>query len=80
MGQVLYGRGNNGKDGMEGLRYKNVFGTNMGTLLPKNALLTDLIIGTALQNKKSPVKFPVLDNSLEDKAVDVMVKRLLTEK
>ncbi|MCL1853544.1 MAG: glutamine amidotransferase [Peptococcaceae bacterium] len=77
LGNILYGHGNNGKDKTEGFRYKNVFGTNMASLLPKNPMLTDLLLGAALQNKKSPVKFTTLDNSLEERALDVMLKRLL---
>jgi len=77
LGKVLYGHGNNGEDGMEGFRYKNVFGSNLGPILPKNPMLADVLLGTALQNKKSPVKFLFLDDTLEKRAVQVMVERLL---
>ena len=37
IGKVLAGYGNNGEDGFEGARYKNVFATySHGCLLPKN--------------------------------------------
>jgi CobQ-like glutamine amidotransferase family enzyme len=77
LGRVLHGHGNNGTDGMEGFRYNNVFGTNMGPLLPKNPMFADVLLGTALQNKGEPVNFPALDNSLEEQAAQVMMKRLL---
>jgi CobQ-like glutamine amidotransferase family enzyme len=77
LGKVLYGHGNNGQDGLEGFRYKNVFGTHLGPLLPKNPVLTDVLLGVALRNKKGPVKFPALDNTLEERAAQVVVNRLL---
>nr|MCR5552867.1 glutamine amidotransferase [Oscillospiraceae bacterium] len=49
IGRVLAGYGNNGEDGMEGARYKNVFCTySHGCLLPKNPILADHILKTAL--------------------------------
>ncbi|MCL1918582.1 MAG: glutamine amidotransferase [Peptococcaceae bacterium] len=78
LGKVLYGHGNNGEDGMEGFCYKNVFGSNLGAVLPKNPMLTDVLLGAALRNKGRSVKFPVLDDTLEERAVQIMVKRLLT--
>jgi CobQ-like glutamine amidotransferase family enzyme len=46
---VLKGRGNNGKDGHEGVRDGSVIGTYLhGPLLPKNAGLADWLIETAL--------------------------------
>ena len=40
LGTVLRGHGNNGEDGTEGVRYKNVYGTySHGPLLPKNPVL-----------------------------------------
>ena len=52
MGKVLKGYGNNGADGTEGARYKNVFATySHGCLLPKNPVLCDYILKTALERK-----------------------------
>ena len=49
LGRVLRGFGNNGEDGFEGARYKNVFGTySHGPVLPKNPEFCDGIIKTAL--------------------------------
>ena len=49
LGKVLAGHGNNGKDGLEGVRRHNVIGTYLhGPLLPKNAWLADHLITLAL--------------------------------
>ncbi len=49
LGRVLSGHGNNGEDGREGVRERNVIGTYLhGPLLPKNAWFADWLISTAL--------------------------------
>lgn len=49
LGRVLHGFGNNGKDGDEGVRRDNVFGTYLhGPLLPKNAWFADRLTAIAL--------------------------------
>jgi len=49
LGRVLNGFGNNGRDGFEGVRRDNIFGTYLhGPLLPKNAWLADHLTGLAL--------------------------------
>jgi len=49
LGRVLRGHGNNGADGLEGVRSGNVIGTYLhGPLLPKNAWLADWLIARAL--------------------------------
>ena len=49
LGRVLKGYGNNGRDGYEGVRERNVIGTYLhGPLLPKNAWFADWLIQTAL--------------------------------
>ncbi|MDR0931169.1 MAG: glutamine amidotransferase [Clostridiales bacterium] len=46
--KVIKGNGNNGKDGFEGVHYKNVIGTYLhGPLLPKNPELADYILHQA---------------------------------
>ena len=76
LGKVVYGNGNNGKDGFEGVVYKNVIGTYMhGPLLPKNPHLTDYIIKKALQNKYGDVELQELDDSVEFAANDYIVNR-----
>ncbi len=68
--KVITGHGNNGKDGMEGVHYKNTFGTySHGSLLPKNPEITDLLIETALKKRLGEdYQLPVLDDTMEKKA------------
>ena len=62
-GRVLKGHGNNGTDGYEGVRDRNVIGTYLhGPLLPKNAWFADWLIQTAL-GRPDPLK--PLDDRLE---------------
>lgn len=52
LGKSLTGSGNNGGDGMEGIRYKNAIGTYLhGCLLPKNPAIADWMIATAYGRK-----------------------------
>lgn len=61
IGKVVVGKGNNGKDGFEGARYKNVFGTYLhGSFLPKNVHFADFLIELALKEKLQP-----LDDTIE---------------
>jgi hypothetical protein len=65
LGRVLKGFGNNGRDGHEGVRRGNVFGTYLhGPLLPKNAWLADRLIELALGTELEPL----VDDSLEEAA------------
>ncbi len=68
--KVITGHGNNGRDGYEGMRYKNAFGTySHGSLLPKNPEITDMLIELALKKRLGEdYKLPVLDDSTERKA------------
>ena len=78
LGRVLSGYGNNGKDNKEGARYKNVFCSYLhGPLLPKNPMLADYLIATALKHRGQPDKLDFLDDSLEVAAQKIMLKRLL---
>ncbi len=77
MGKVLSGFGNNGEDGLEGARYNNVFATySHGCLLPKNPLLCDHILKTALECKYGSVELQPLDDTFEVLAHDAMQQRL----
>lgn len=77
MGKVLAGYGNNGKDGTEGARYKNVFATySHGSLFPKNPKLADYIMLTALKRKYPSLELELLDDTFENNAHDYMQKRL----
>ena len=52
LGKVLFGSGNDGESGYEGVRYKNVIGTYIhGPLLPKNPMLCDWLLARALEEK-----------------------------
>jgi len=76
MGKIIRGHGNNGEDGLEGVRYKNVFGTYLhGPLLPKNPALADLLLGLALKRRGWASPLIPLDNSLEIKAHQAVVSR-----
>ena len=77
LGTVIKGQGNNGEDGTEGLRYKNVFGSyGHGPLLPKNPELCDLILKTALERKYGSVSLSPLDDSMESMARETIYQRL----
>lgn len=77
LGTVITGRGNNGEDGSEGARYKNVFGSyGHGSLLPKNPKLCDAILKTALERKYGPTELSALDDSMENTAWEYMAERL----
>jgi len=66
LGRVLRGHGNNGRDGLEGVRAGTVLGTYLhGPLLPKNAWFADWLIQTALQ---LPEPLEALEDSLERSA------------
>ncbi len=66
LGRVVSGYGNNGKDGFEGVRRKNVFGTYLhGPLLPKNVWFADHLLKLALGFSYD---LPPLDDRLEDLA------------
>lgn len=77
LGKVLSGYGNNGKDGFEGARYKNVFCSYMhGPMLPKNSDLTDYLIQLALKRRGMDIKLQPLDDNLENSANEVMLSRM----
>jgi CobQ-like glutamine amidotransferase family enzyme len=77
IGRVLAGYGNNGEDGMEGARYKNVFCTySHGCLLPKNPILADHILKTALTRKYGSAELAPLDDAVETAAHAYMERRL----
>lgn len=69
MGRIIKGYGNNGEDGTEGARYKNVFATySHGPLLPKNARIADELLDIAYERKfKEPL--PFLEHEMEDAAL-----------
>ena len=77
LGKVLAGGGNNGEDGTEGARYKNVFGTyGHGSLLPKNPALCDLLLQTAAEAKYPGVVLEPLPDQFETEANRYLAERL----
>lgn len=78
LSKVVSGFGDNGKDGVCGLRYQNVFGTYLhGPLLPKNPKLADAIIKAALERKYGAQEaLTPLDDTIEQVAHDYVVKKL----
>jgi CobQ-like glutamine amidotransferase family enzyme len=70
LGRVLKGFGNNGSDGLEGVRRDNLIGTYLhGPLLPKNAWLADRLIELALEHRyASRPELEPLDDALEQAA------------
>jgi CobQ-like glutamine amidotransferase family enzyme len=73
LGHVIKGFGNNGKDGFEGVRRRNLIGTYLhGPLLPKNVWLADELIATALERRhgERPELEP-LDDRMEGAAHEV---------
>ena len=69
LGSVIAGNGNNGKDGLEGMIYKNCIGTYLhGPILPKNPHLADHIILSALKRRYDVKKLEKLDDYREYEA------------
>jgi CobQ-like glutamine amidotransferase family enzyme len=67
LGRVVKGHGNNGRDGFEGVRDRNMIGTYLhGPLLPKNAWLADRLIQLALGRREgTDPELEPLDDSFE---------------
>ncbi|MCD7813726.1 MAG: glutamine amidotransferase [Lachnospiraceae bacterium] len=78
LGKVLFGFGNNGKDGAEGVLYKNVVGTYLhGPLLPKNPHICDYLLGNALEKKYGKKELSPLDDTQELEANRYIVERFV---
>ena len=77
LGQVLAGFGNNGEDGTEGVRHKNLFGCYChGPMLPKNPAFCDMLLQTALERRYGAVTLGPLDDRAELAAHDEMCTKL----
>ena len=71
LAKVRSGHGNNGRDGTEGVRYRNAFGTYLhGSLLPKNPAFADMLIALAL----GETELAPLDDALENAAHQAALK------
>lgn len=76
-GRVLKGSGNNGRDGGEGLHYRNLIGSYLhGPLLPKNPAVADYFI-RAILKRRGVDNIPELDNWLEARAHDQACRRAM---
>lgn len=81
LGRVLYGYGNNEKDGQEGVWYKNVIGTYLhGPLLPKNPHICDQLLSQALERKYGKGELAPLDDTQELEANRYIAQRFSTAK
>ena len=79
LGKVLYGAGNDGVSGEEGVIYKNVIGTYLhGPLLPKNPQLADELITRALERKyKKSITLAPLEDQEEKEANAYIYQRFV---
>jgi CobQ-like glutamine amidotransferase family enzyme len=79
LGRVLAGGGNNGRDGREGARYRQIYGTYLhGPVLPKNPWFTDHLIWQGLRHRYGdiPPLAPLRDNA-EERAHQVALQMAL---
>lgn len=79
LGRVLKGHGNNGRDGREGLVYRNAIGTYLhGSLLPKNPHIADWLLQRAMDRRYGgSVQIGRLDDEFEERAHAAAVQRAL---
>ena len=79
LGKVLYGYGNDGTSGYEGVIYRNVIGTYLhGPLLPKNPQLADWLLARALERKYGEkVELTPLDDTHEQEANAYICQRFV---
>lgn len=81
LGKVIYGLGNTGKSGQEGVVYKNVIATYLhGPILPKNPHVCDYLLGKALERKYGVTKLEPLSDKLEHRANKVIYDRYQDKK
>lgn len=77
LGKCINGFGNNGEDNYEGCIYKNTFCTYFhGSLLSKNPELADRLLTLALNKKYDSITLEPLNDELELKAKDSIIKKL----
>lgn len=79
LGKVIKGNGNNGEDGTEGVRYKNVFCSySHGPVLPKNPEFSDVLLTAALQEKYGSVSLDPLPDKMEKEAHDQVLAGVIS--
>jgi lipid II isoglutaminyl synthase (glutamine-hydrolysing) len=84
-GKVIAGAGNNGRDGLEGARRRNVFATYLhGPVLPKNPWLTDsllrLAVGRTEGTPSMSVRLSTLEDGFEKRAHEVAFAKAMANK
>ncbi len=78
LGTIRRGYGNNGEDGTEGVRYRNLFGSySHGPILPKNPEFCDFLLQTALVRKYGSFELEPLEDRFEKKAHDSVLEKVL---
>ncbi|HEV2405452.1 MAG TPA: hypothetical protein VGR88_08375 [Ktedonobacterales bacterium] len=79
LGKVIAGGGNNGEDGGEGARYRQVYGTYLhGPVLPKNPWFTDHLIVNGLRHRYGAVEpLSALPDGAEQRAHDAALQMAL---
>ncbi|MGH2487252.1 MAG: type 1 glutamine amidotransferase [Ktedonobacterales bacterium] len=79
LGKVIAGGGNNGEDGGEGARYRQVYGTYLhGPVLPKNPWFTDHLIVNGLRHRYGAVEpLAALPDGAEQRAHDAALRMAL---
>lgn len=77
LAEVIVGYGNNGRDGTEGARRLNAYGTYLhGSLLPKNPWLTDQLLLNAMRRVDEKIELEPLDDAAELSAFSSVAERL----
>ncbi|HLZ25185.1 MAG TPA: hypothetical protein VKQ30_23940 [Ktedonobacterales bacterium] len=82
LGRVVAGSGNNGSDGGEGARYRQVYGTYLhGPVLPKNPWFTDHLIWHGLRHRYGDVApLASLPDGAEERAHNMALRMALRSK
>ena len=82
LGRVIAGGGNNGEDGGEGARYRQVYATYLhGPVLPKNPWFTDHLIWQGLRHRYGEIEpLSPLSDSAEERAHEAALKLALRMK
>jgi CobQ-like glutamine amidotransferase family enzyme len=76
LGKVRVGRGNNGRDGTEGVIHEHAVGCYLhGSLLPKNPVMADWLLRAGLERRHGPVELAPLDDEFEQRAHRSAVER-----
>ena len=81
LGKVIYGHGNDGRSGYEGVMYRNVIGTYIhGPLLPKNPFVADDLICRALRRQDASDDLYSLCELPDDETFDLTANRSCFER